>query len=319
MILAIRVLRDGVAIREQIFTATPIRIGRAPHSDLVLVDPTVSRDHARIERDQKGGLVIVDGAGPNGLYAGPKRVEAEPVSGRFRVRLGLAEIEIEEVSADATQPVSIEDLQQLDQRRTPLTWAGYMVIALLALNLETVLAPEFWSPFNPQRVVGVVWQNASSLVAILIFGSILLGLLKAAGRRVRMADVLRHFAVFTWLRPLAVALSLLGYYLLPDGLAASLRSWLPSLATVAFLAQAAAIRRPPPNRNFRWMWAAVFLLIVAGLDLTQSYAARRMGQPDIDQTVLPPIPVLGTGPLVSFEDYSAAVEAAGERSAAEVR
>ena len=319
VILAIRVLRDGAPIREEIFTATPIRIGRAPHSDLVLVDPTVSRDHARIERDEKGALIIVDGAGANGLYAGPKRVEAEPISGRFRARLGLVEIEIEEVSADATQPVSLEDLHQLDQRRTPLTWAKYMVIALLALNLETILAPEFWSPFNPQRVVGVVVQNASSLVAILIFGSILLGLLKAAGRRVRMADVLQHFAVFTWLRPLAVVLSLLGYYLLSDGAAASLRAWLPSLATIAFLAQAAAIRRPPPNRNFRWMWAAALLLIVVGFDFTQSYAARRMGQPDIDQTVQPPLAVLGTGPTISFEDYSAAVEAAGERSAAGVR
>jgi hypothetical protein len=319
MILAIRVLRDGVPIREEIFTSTPIRIGRAPHSDLILVDPTVSRDHARIERDQAGGLVIVDGAGANGLYAGPKRVDAERLKGRFRARLGLAEIEIEEVSADRTQPVSLDDLHQLDQRRTPLTWAKYGFIVLLALNLETLMAPEFWSPWNPQRVVGMVWQSASALVAILIFGSILLGLLRAAGRKVRMADVLQHFAAFIWLRPLAVAASLLGYYVVSDGLAGSMRSWLPSLATVAFLAQAAAIRRPPPNRAFRSMWAVALLLVVIGFDFTQSYAARRMGQPAIDQTVQVPIAILGPGPTISFERYSLAVDAAGKRSEAAVR
>lgn len=319
MILAIRVLRDGVPIREQIFTSTPVRIGRAPHSDLVLTDPTVSRDHARIERDQAGALVLVDGAGANGLYAGPKRVDVEPVVGRFRARLGLAEIEVEEVRADATQPVSIEDLQRLDQRRTPLTWAKYLFIALLAVNLEAILTPDFWSPWNPQRAVGLIWQSASALVVMLIVASILLALLKAAGRRVRMADVLHHFAVFIWLRPLSVALGLSAYYVLPDGVAAALRAWLPDLATIAFLAYAAAIRRSAPSSRFRWAWATAFLLILAGFDLTQSYAARRMGQPDLDQSVQAPLPIVGTGPAASFEDYAAAVRVAGERSAAEGR
>lgn len=317
--LVIRVLRDGVPVREQLFKSTPIRIGRSPDCDLVLTDPSVSRDHARIERDSTGALFIFDGAGTNGLYAGPRRVASEPLSTRLRARLGLAEIEIEEVSAEATQPISLEDLHGLDQRRTPLTWVKYVVIALVALILETILLPEFWSPWNSQRLVGVVWQGASELVAILVLASILLGLLRAAGRKARMADVLSHFAVYTWLRPLAVAVSLLGYYLLSDGLASSLRSWLPSLAIVAFLAQAASIRRPPPNRRVRWRWAALALLVLIGVEFTRSYSAQRMGQPEMDHTVQAPMPGLGTGPAVSFEEYGAAVEAAGKKSQAQVR
>jgi len=317
--LVVRVLRDGLAVREELFRATPVTIGRSPSCHLVLTDPSVSREHARIDRDPLGGFVIVDGSGTNGLYAGPKRVASERFASRLRARLGLIEIEIEEVSAEATQPISLEDLNRLDQRRTPITWARYIVITLAALVLETTIEPEFWSPWNSQRLVGVVWQSMMALVAILVLASILLGLLKAAGRKVRMADVLNHFAVYAWLGPLSVALSLVAYYVLSDGLAASLRSWLPALAAVVFLTQAAAIRRAGPNRAFRWRWAATFVLILIGIDFTRSYAARKMGQPDVDHTMQAPIPVLGAGPAVSFEEYGASVEAAGKRSEAEVR
>lgn len=317
--LVIRVLRDGSVVREELFRSTPITIGRSASCHLVLTDSSVSREHARIDRDQGGGFVLVDGSGTNGLYAGPKRVASERFSGRLRARLGLTEIEIEEVSADATQPISLEDLHQLDQRRTPITWANYIGVTLAALVLETVMEPEFWSPWNSQRVVFLVWRSLTASVAILVFASILLGLLKAASRKVRMADVLNHFAVYSWLGPLSAAISLLAYYLLSDGLASSLRSWLPSIAVVVFLTQAAAIRRPGPNRTFRWRWAAAFLLILMGIDFTRAYAARKMGEPDIDHTMQAPVPGLGAGPAVSFEDYAESVNAAGKRSEAQVR
>ncbi len=317
--LVIRVLRDGVPVREELFRSTPVSIGRSSSSQLVLTDPSVSRDHARIERGADGSLVIIDGAGTNGLYAGPRRVSSERFTGRLRARLGLAEIEIEEVSNDATQPVSLEDLHRLDQRRTPLTWAKYITITLAALTLQSLMAPEFWSPWNSERAVGMVWQNATLLVVVMVFASILLGLLKAAGRKVRMADVLHHFAVFAWLAPLAAAICLLGYYVLQDALAAPLRSWLPSLAAVAFLTQAAAVRRPAPNRTFRLWWTAALLLVLTGIDFTRAYGARRLGQPEVDHTMQAPIPLLGPGPAITFEAFGARVEAAGRRSEDQVR
>ena len=317
--IVIRVLREGAVVREELFRALPVTIGRAPASHLVLTDPSVSRDHARIESDPGGALVLVDSSGTNGLYAGPKRVASERLSGRLRARLGLAEIEIEEVSADATQPVSLEDLHRLDQRRTPITWAKYIVIAIAAMIVETALAPQFWSPWNSQRGVALVWQSMSALVVLLVLAAMLLGLLKGAGRKIRMADVLHHFAVFSWLGPLAVAAGLLGYYLLPDGPATLLRNWLPTLALVAFLSQAAAIRRPPPNRAFRWRWAAAFLLLFMGVAFTRSYASKKMGEPDQDHAMQSPAPLLGPGPAVSFEEYAASVESAGKRSEEQVR
>ena len=92
--------------------------------------------------------------------------------------------------------------------------------------------------------MGLVWQSATAMVMIMILSSILLGLLKAAGRKVRTADVLQHFAWFGWLGPIAAAIVITGYYFLTDGFAAILRSWVPPFAVIAFLTQAAAIRRP---------------------------------------------------------------------------
>jgi hypothetical protein len=318
MIIAIRVLRDGVAVREEIFRNLPVRIGRDPLSDLLLADPSVSRDHARIEMGQDGSLEIVDASGTNGLYAGPRRVRSEKIVGRLRARLGLVEIEIEEVSASATQPISLEDLHGLDQRRTPLTWAKYILITIASVNLESVLAPEFWSPWNSQASVGLVWQSASTLVGVLVVGAVMLGMLKAAGRKVRFADVLHHFAVYSWLRPLAVLVAMAAYYVLSDSAAGVLRVWLPAFATIAFFAGAAAIRRPGPNGAFLFAWVAAFLALEIGADLTASYAARRIGQPAVDHTMMSP---LGgrSGPAVSWDDYAKAVEAAGTRSEQEAR
>ena len=67
------------------------------------------------------------------------------------------------------------------------------------------------------------------------------------------------------------------------------------------------------------MWAVALLLVLMGMELTGSYAARLLGQPEVDHAMQAPLPGLREGPAVSFEDYAAAVEAAGKRSEAQVR
>ena len=47
--LVVRVLREGAVVREELFRSTPVSIGRSPGCHLVLTDPSVSREHARIE------------------------------------------------------------------------------------------------------------------------------------------------------------------------------------------------------------------------------------------------------------------------------
>jgi hypothetical protein len=53
--------------------------------------------------------------------------------------------------------------------------------------------------------------------------------------------------------------------------------------------------------------------------MTGSYAASRVGEPQTDHAMQAPLPLVGTGPAVDFDAYATALEAAGSRSAEQVR
>ncbi|HWH13111.1 MAG TPA: FHA domain-containing protein [Miltoncostaeaceae bacterium] len=55
-----------------------VTIGRSPASDVFLDDVTVSRNHARIERDP-GRIVLKDLGSLNGTYVNRRRIETEEV------------------------------------------------------------------------------------------------------------------------------------------------------------------------------------------------------------------------------------------------
>ncbi|SEL54428.1 FHA domain-containing protein [Rhodococcus maanshanensis] len=67
---------------------TAVRIGRDPQLEITIVDPLVSREHARLRWDE--GWQLVDSGSKNGLYVDGKRRETVPVTSDVRVRLGDA-------------------------------------------------------------------------------------------------------------------------------------------------------------------------------------------------------------------------------------
>ncbi len=68
---------SGGAAEMYTFSEFPIRIGRDPVCELHLPLPFVSRRHARIERGEGGGFVLVDEGGQNGVAIGGVRLERE--------------------------------------------------------------------------------------------------------------------------------------------------------------------------------------------------------------------------------------------------
>ncbi|PTR43315.1 MULTISPECIES: FHA domain-containing protein [unclassified Rhodococcus (in: high G+C Gram-positive bacteria)] len=65
-----------------------VRIGRDPQLEITIVDPLVSREHARLRWDE--GWQLVDAGSKNGIYVGGERREKVPVTSHVLVRLGDA-------------------------------------------------------------------------------------------------------------------------------------------------------------------------------------------------------------------------------------
>ncbi|WP_433613070.1 FHA domain-containing protein [Prescottella agglutinans] len=79
---------------------TAVRIGRDPQLEITIVDPVVSREHARLSWDE--GWQLVDSGSKNGIYVDGQRRKEVPVTSPVLVRLGDA------VEGPAVR-ISIED------------------------------------------------------------------------------------------------------------------------------------------------------------------------------------------------------------------
>ena len=71
-------------------TASSVTIGRAPENDLVLNHPKVSRNHARIERTEDGGLKLIDNRSANGTFVQGEKITRIALVGGETIRMGAA-------------------------------------------------------------------------------------------------------------------------------------------------------------------------------------------------------------------------------------
>jgi len=69
---------------------TLLRIGRAADNQVVIADLSVSRYHAELRRNPRGGYTIVDLGSHNGTYVNGQRIESAPVSERDIIGIGPA-------------------------------------------------------------------------------------------------------------------------------------------------------------------------------------------------------------------------------------
>ena len=80
-----------------------ITIGRAPDADLQLLDPHVSRRHARIERDANGETVLIDLASTSGTRIGDVRVDRHVLQDGDLIRIAGVTLRYEEVGEPPRQ------------------------------------------------------------------------------------------------------------------------------------------------------------------------------------------------------------------------
>ncbi|MFO0674256.1 MAG: FHA domain-containing protein, partial [Polyangiaceae bacterium] len=85
-----------------------IRVGNAPENDLVLPDATVSRNHFRVERTERG-LLLSDTGSTNGVRVGDVMVKEAILEPGTRVVAGDVEMMVTVEARGAVVPPSAED------------------------------------------------------------------------------------------------------------------------------------------------------------------------------------------------------------------
>jgi FHA domain len=304
-VIAVRLLADGAVVREIVFPGHGLVIGRAPESDFVIVDPSVSRRHALVRTDESGETWIEDAESRNGLRVAGELVARAPLksAGPLRCRLGAVELELALASLDATQEIAVALVLRPVSRLAALgRWGAGVAAGAAALLIE----PAFWSPWEPDRWTSLFQVTLGVAVSLPIAAFVLIGLLRIVGRKARLTDALRALALVSWgwaLVALALAVS---YYLLSVRAHAALMDLLRVGATIVSVASLASVARPGPRLRFFVTWAAAVAVVLAGFGIAGALAARQAGMPALDYAVS--VPILGfAGPASDLDGYLRAV------------
>lgn len=318
--IAVRVFHNGALAREQVFRGAPVTIGRGPECDLVLFDPSVSRAHARVERDAEGRLVLRDLASRNGVRVGAHRVGEVLGTPSIRCWIGSVLVEVVALSGDVTQEIRAGEVEDLERRRTVVDHVKYVLLGIAAWIALSVMDGDFWSPWQQNRAVSLLQNTMGAAIGIPIAAFVLLGVLKAVGRRIRIADTLRAVAVIIAVSAGVQALTFLAYYVTTATAFGVVSGLLSGLTTVFVITYAASVRRRP-SRAFRLLWAGAVAILVVGLGATIRLAARRTGAPAVDHHVQVPLGrIVGASrPIEAYLERIDAATQAAARAADDVR
>src|SRR5262245_16871349 len=90
---------DGV-LSFELRTGATLVVGRAPNSDIPVIDPTISRRHAEVECSD-AGVTVRDLGSSNGTFVNGTRVETSPVSSGDVVTFGKVAFRLQHHAAPA--------------------------------------------------------------------------------------------------------------------------------------------------------------------------------------------------------------------------
>jgi hypothetical protein len=314
-VIAVRVLNHGVVVREQLLSGLPVRVGRAPDNDFVLFDPSVSRAHAVIEADASGDLVVRDLGSRNAVHLGPRPVTEAHGHRVVRCLLGRVEIEVERLGTEDTLELRPSDVAGYERRRSTVDHARYVALAAAAWLAMAVGAPDFWSPWQQNRTGVVLGHLLAALITLPVAGLVLLGFLRLARRRLRIADPLRALAVVAGVFAASKAAFIVTYYAFSPGAFATVNRFLDVAVTVWAVIYLASVRRAGRGLWFRAAWGSATILLILGVYGLGALSQRRMGMPEVEHHVQPPLASV-TGPHRSLNDYFDRLAEASNEAAA---
>ena len=314
--IAVRVLRDGVPVRETVLRELPVTLGRAPESGVVLFDASVSRTHARLEQDEEGRVWLRDLGSRNQVFREGEALREVLVAGTTRLWLGRVELEIEPLRLDDTIEVPAPERPHPERRRGFAHQLAYLGLGTLGLLAYTLTSADFWSPLAEDRGLQLGVSALLGIVLLPLGAIVLLIVLKAMGRGLRATDTLLSLARVVWLVPAVAASSLLAYYLLSPKGRGLLMTGVTALAVALAAGAVASVRRPGPNTRFRLAWGALAALLLSAVGAATHSSAEHSGAPAVDYDAQPPL--FGfTGPKVDVDAHLLRVKIEAEGAAAD--
>jgi len=117
------------------FSQLPIRLGRAYTNDIILDDPHTAAEHAVIEQDESGTLILRNLSSHNGIKIKGKHHTQVALNGDTLARLGHTHIRVR------------DNHYRVSDEITDITyhgWHGWPLLACALLLITLVAVSEFW-------------------------------------------------------------------------------------------------------------------------------------------------------------------------------
>ena len=87
-ILRVRVSLRGRPMRSYVFNKDCVMVGRSPDADVSLDNPSVSREHCKVERSPSGSYVVQDLNSANGTFVNETQIQRQYIQSGDVVRIG---------------------------------------------------------------------------------------------------------------------------------------------------------------------------------------------------------------------------------------
>lgn len=165
--------RGGDVRHRQRVEALPIRIGRGYDNDVILDDRHTSAHHVVIDRNEAGGLTVLDLDSRNGIVHKRKRSQTLAIDGKTVFRLGHTSLRVR--AADFAVEDEVRDTTFHAWEGWPPALAGFLVLVLASFfsiwltDTEKMEAIRYVTTITGMVSVAMLWSGGWTL-ANRIFG-----------------------------------------------------------------------------------------------------------------------------------------------------
>jgi len=140
-IIRIRLSMNGRPMKSYSFNKDLITVGRDPDADIFLDNPSISREHVRLERLPNGHFCMKDPGSANGAFLNEERVQGAMVYNGDVVRIGKFSLWIALERDRRGKASDSEARAQADPSQSTMMLTPEEIIRLMSVSRETGIVP----------------------------------------------------------------------------------------------------------------------------------------------------------------------------------